>query len=180
MIDLGQLYGPLEITASLVVDAEGHHVGSDGTSKSLGGEVDLKLLKSFRANAGAVLTTGTTARAEDYKLPSSASLYILSRGAKEQLPLQLRGERVTLIGNDGSMSLAEVFASLSDRGVSRIHVEFGPSTLLKLIDTEISARIFVSSESANGAAKFCSFNNLQTVETKTIDYLYVTELAGRA
>mgnify|MGYP000701402967 CR=1 FL=1 len=27
MIDLGQLYGPLEITASLVVDAEGHNLG---------------------------------------------------------------------------------------------------------------------------------------------------------
>ena len=104
MPELLSLIGDPLITASMVVDGAGSHIGPDGTSKSLGGESDFELLMLFRKRAGTVLTTGLTARSENYRLPSSSALAILTRSAIETLPKDLQVEQVRLIGNETSLT----------------------------------------------------------------------------
>lgn len=180
MINIEALFGPLTVTASLVVDHYGNTKGSDGTSKSLGGVVDLELLKAFRKNAGAVLTTGLTARTENYKLPSTADLFVLSRQDKQTLPLAIRSESVRVLGVSSDVTPKEAIESISALGYDRLHVEFGPQTLLELMSTYPGIRVFVSSDSADGAERFSEANLLTVKQARMIDYLYVTEVAGRA
>ncbi|MDG2497085.1 MAG: hypothetical protein P8M68_02750 [Aquiluna sp.] len=180
MIDLERLFGKLAITASLVVDSEGNHIGPDGTSKSLGGPLDLELLLAFRKAAGAVLTTGKTARMENYRMPSSAALFVLSRQDRDSLPLAIRSESAKLIGSGTSSGLESAFKDIEQQGYSKIHVEFGPTTLVEMAKSQQKVRIFVSSDSESGAQHFADKHNLRTLHAIKVDYLYVTEVSGRA
>ncbi len=180
MIDIEALFGPLAITASLVVDHDGRTNGPDGTSKSLGGEVDLELLKAFRRNAGAVLTTGRTARVENYKPPSSAELFVLSRKQRHTLPSAIRGTTVKILGPSSIATPEAAVDYISALGHAKLHVECGPQTLLELMSSRVPMRLFVSSESEHGARKFSEANKLAFGQSEIIEYLHVTEVAGRA
>ena len=65
--------------ASLVVDSHGKTVGSDGTSKTVGNQTDLQLLIALRSKASLIVTTGKTARNEQYKASRFAPIAFITR-----------------------------------------------------------------------------------------------------
>jgi hypothetical protein len=167
------------MTASMVVDEAGSHIGPDGTSKSLGGESDFELLMFFRKRAGTVLTTGLTARSENYRLPSSSSLAILTRSTAETLPEQLRVEHVRLIGGETALTPSESVQQLMTSSPTPIHIEFGPTALIETLRSRNDVRAFISSEYESGAVAFISRWNLFQVGAFRFKNLYVTEVSGR-
>ncbi|KRO47084.1 MAG: hypothetical protein ABR68_04695 [Microbacteriaceae bacterium BACL28 MAG-120531-bin53] len=179
MPELLSLIGDPLITASMVVDGAGSHIGPDGTSKSLGGESDFELLMLFRKRAGTVLTTGLTARSENYRLPSSSALAILTRSAIETLPKDLQVEQVRLIGNETSLTPDEAVQELLTSSSTPIHIEFGPTALSETLRSRTDVRAFISSEFPAGAATFISKWDLLQVGTFRFKNLYVTEVSGR-
>jgi hypothetical protein len=179
MPEVLNLIGDPLITASMVVDEAGSHIGPDGTSKTLGGESDFELLMFFRKRAGTVLTTGLTARSENYRLPSSAALAILTRSSIETLPEQLQDDQVRLIGNERVLSPAEWVQQLMTSSPTPIHIEFGPTALTATLRSRTDVRAFISSEYESGAAAFISKWNLFQVGAFRFKNLYVTEVSGR-
>ena len=65
--------------ASLVIDQNGRTVGHDGTSKTVGNQTDLQLLIALRSKASLIVTTGKTARIEQYKPSRFAPIAFISR-----------------------------------------------------------------------------------------------------
>jgi hypothetical protein len=179
MPDFSSFISDARVTASMVVDEAGHHTGPDGTSKSLGGESDFELLMLFRKRAGTVLTTGLTARSENYRLPSSSSLAILTRSTAESLPKQLQVEQVRLIGIDTKVTPAECVQQLMTAGPTPIHIEFGPTALIETLRSRTDVRAFISSEYESGPVAFISKWNLFQVGTFRFKNLYVNEVSGR-
>ena len=179
MPEVLSLIGDTLITASMVVDDAGSHTGPDGTSKSLGGESDFELLMFFRKRAGTVVTTGLTARSENYRMPSSSALAILTRSSIETLPEQLRVEQVRLIGNDIILTPDEAIQELMTSSPTPIHIEFGPTALSETLRSRTDVRAFISSEFPAGAATFISKWDLLQVGTFRFKNLYVTEVSGR-
>ena len=179
MPDFISLIGDSTITASMVVDEAGSHIGPDGTSKSLGGESDFELLMLFRKRAGTVLTTGLTARSENYRLPSSSALAILTRSAIETLPKPLQVQQVRVLGKETPLTPDEAVQELITSGQTPIHIEFGPNALRETLRSRTDVRAFISSEYESGATTFISKWNLFQVGTFRFKDLYVTEVSGR-
>lgn len=71
---------------SMVIDVNGNHAGSDGTSHSISNEEDRTLLISLRRLADVIVTDSATAKAERYRASKLAPIEIWSRSS---LPLDL-------------------------------------------------------------------------------------------
>jgi hypothetical protein len=65
--------------ASLVVDPRGNTFGSDGTSKTIGNQTDLQLLIALRSKSALIVTTGKTARNEQYKASRFAPIAFITK-----------------------------------------------------------------------------------------------------
>lgn len=96
---------PGPVTASLVVSNDGQTISEMGSSKGLGNETDLQLLKWFRARSQIVLTSGKTAFAEEYRYPSSAELAILSRSERNYTSLRKTSGELGFLPIRQAMSL---------------------------------------------------------------------------
>ena len=168
------------LTASLVLGQDGNHVDVNGTSKLLGGPADLELLKYFRSRSSWVLTTGATARAERYRIPSKAKLAVLSRQAELALPETLDASEVTVLGSDFPMSIASAISHLENLDPGGIHLEFGPRTLLTAHAEIDRLQIILSSEYETGASNFAEANNLVLGKSQVVDQLFISQVTGRA
>jgi len=168
------------LTASLVLGQDGNHVDVNGTSKLLGGPADLELLKYFRSRSSWVLTTGATARAERYRIPSKAKLAVLSRQGELALPETLDASEVTVLGSDFPMSIASAILHLEDLDPGGIHLEFGPQTLLTAHAEIDRLQIILSSEFETGASNFAETSNLVLGNPQVVDQLFITQVTGRA
>ena len=73
--------------ATFVVDAEGNYIGPDGTAKSLGNPLDLQLLIALRTACDVIVTTGATARAEQYRATRLAPILFLTRNPDSLIDL---------------------------------------------------------------------------------------------
>ena len=168
------------LTASLVLGQDGNHVDVNGTSKLLGGPADLELLKYFRSRSSWVLTTGATARAERYRIPSKAKLAVLSRQGELALPETLDASEVTVLGSDFPMSIASAISHLENLNPGGIHLEFGPRTLLTALAEIDRLQIILSSEHETGASNFADANNLVLGKSQVVDQLFISQVTGRA
>ena len=168
------------LTASLVLGQDGNHVDVNGTSKLLGGPADLELLKYFRSRSSWVLTTGATARAERYRIPSKAKLAVLSRQGELALPESLDASEVTVLGSDFPMSIASAISHLENLDPGGIHLEFGPQTLLTAHAEIDRLQIILSSEYETGASNFAEANNLVLGKSQVVDQLFISQVTGRA
>ena len=168
------------LTASLVLGQDGNHVDVNGTSKLLGGPADLELLKYFRSRSSWVLTTGATARAERYRIPSKAKLAVLSRQGELALPETLDASEVTVLGSDFPMSIASAISHLENLDPGGIHLEFGPQTLLTAHAEIDRLQILLSSEHETGASNFAEANNLVLGKSQVVDQLFISQVTGRA
>ena len=168
------------LTASLVLGQDGNHVDVNGTSKLLGGPADLELLKYFRSRSSWVLTTGATARAERYRIPSKAKLAVLSRQGELALPETLDASEVNVLGSDFPMSIASAILHLENLDPGGIHLEFGPQTLLTAHAEIDRLQIILSSEHETGASNFADANNLVLGKSQVVDQLFISQVTGRA
>lgn len=79
--DVDQLYSTPRATwlrINLVLSVDGSVVGSDGTSNSLTGGADRKVLGAIRRAADVVLVGASSVRAEGYQLPKAAPLAVVT------------------------------------------------------------------------------------------------------
>lgn len=171
--DLGDLGS---ITASLVVTANGSHISEAGTSRGIGNQSDLELLIWLRRRASAVLTSGLTARVENYRLPSNALLAILSRKGVPHLS-GAGSERVLFLPQevDGYSASVRFLESL---GHQRIHTEFGPRGFVELVDL---ARVtgLISSTEEQGPAIAANELGLSVIRQISFSDLHVAVVTGR-
>jgi riboflavin biosynthesis pyrimidine reductase len=78
---LADSYGPwVGIRSNHVITLDGEFAGADGSSRSITQPIDRQLLIALRAKADLIVVDAATARAEQYRLPSSgAPLAVFSR-----------------------------------------------------------------------------------------------------
>ncbi len=168
---------PGPVTASLVVSKHGQTVSELGTSKSLGNETDLQLLKWFRSRSQIVLTSGKTAFAENYRYPSSAELAILSRSERKYSSLDNDLSRVRFLADQASYVSA--VETLHSQGFERIHTEFGLEGFIEMVQSGF-ADGFVSSVSASGITEFVDSTRLTVLSRHVFGAdLVVCRVGGR-
>jgi hypothetical protein len=124
--------------ATYVTNENGAYVGADGSSESLSNQVDLQLLISLRSKTKVIVTTGATARAENYKSSRFAPIAFLTRNASSlaEIPaFKNPGANGNLIfSSDGDEELFTKFDSdLRSMGLGRILFEGGPAHLAAMV-----------------------------------------------
>ena len=166
-----------DVTASLVVSPVGSAVSTTGTSRGLGNETDLELLKWFRARSQIVLTSGKTAELENYRYPSSTGLAILSRHQRTYDSLATDRERVLFLKEVDTYPQA--IDELINLGFHKIHCEFGPNGFVELVDGD-KVDGFVSSIEPSGIKRFAELHNLSVAKLQDVaGDLVVGQLLGR-
>jgi riboflavin biosynthesis pyrimidine reductase len=151
---LGLVYAhhPGVLRLGMVASVDGRVAGPDGSSASLNGPADHRILRLLRAQADVVLVGGATARNERYTdvpVPTGAAagpdLAIVSRGGTipegldpqrtwvvttSQAPAashpSLPADRVIIAG-DEALDPQALIAAFAERGISKILCEGGPT-----------------------------------------------------
>ena len=162
------------ITASLVVDNLGSAIGAYGNSRGIGNETDHKLLLWFRGKAEVVLTSGATAIVEDYKMPSSCDLALLTRRNEQSFSIDPNDRKLIFLHGH----YFEGVEQLQELGYRRIHTEFGPSGFVEL-SQHSEVNCFLSSRTNNGLELFASKHKLGIRRRLELPDLFVAEVAGR-
>lgn len=166
-----------KVTTSFVVDSRGSITSAQGTSKGLGNESDLQLLLALRRHCEVVLTSGLTARVEQYIMPSSADLAIFTRQGVDALELRPKpGQQLLILSPPETVSYDEALAQLLNQ-YSRVHIEFGPRGFRNVLDR--IDLVVVSSKSELGTDKFTASFDLLILEEIRLPDLFVTLAVGR-
>ena len=165
------------ITSSFVVGAEGSATSPDGTSKGLGNASDLELLKALRRNSNVVLTSGLTARLEEYRMPGTADLAIFTSHGVSELSLNPKpGQRLLILSPPAVASYSAALTVLKAQ-YAKVHVEFGPrgfGEILGMLDL-----VVISSRSKIGVERFIASANLEAESSFELTNLFVTLCVGR-
>jgi hypothetical protein len=164
-------------TASFVVDPLGSVVTEAGSSKGLGNESDLRILKTLRQHAEVVLTSGLTARIERYRMPAAADLAIFTEAGISDLALAPKpGQHLVILSPPDIPSYESALERLLS-SYSTVHVEFGPQGF-----REVLGRIdlvVVSGKSASGVREFVESFDLVPESMFELPELFVTLAVGR-
>lgn len=135
--------------ATLVVDADGNHVGADGTSKTVSNAIDLQLLLALRSKCSVIVTTGATARAERYKSSRFAPIAFLTKNRESlsEVPaIKSAGEYPNIYLEQGSADLDfhRIGDELRALGHETFLFEGGAATLHELLDSKDSVQLVLS------------------------------------
>jgi hypothetical protein len=171
--ELGELS---DLTASLVVGQSGNYVSDLGTSKGLGNAADFALLKHLRSRSQVVLTSGLTARLEQYKMPSTADLAILSRSGGF-VPEVSDGREVIQLGEQAGYF--EATAALRELGYDRIHTEFGAAGFTQLA-RQAEVDCILSSTTDAGLQAFCEQKSLAMINLISLPGLFIARVRSVA
>lgn len=158
------------ISSSLVVDEYGATRDLSGGSKQLGGATDLIWLKALRSRVDLVVTGGNTYRTEQYRMPKTAALAVFSR-SEIKPPAGYNGSPRFLPQVGEFSSLSDQIKNLS-RNYPRLHLEFGPQTLVPLL-RELGIGVWVSSQYEDGLVRFCHEHSLAQVHLIRVEDLYL-------
>ena len=139
-----QLVSGFAVTASLVCDASGNTVSSDGSSNGLGNNTDLALLVAMRRQAKVIVTSGKTLRADNYRFPKSADLAVLTN---QQVDIVAPEGQKLIVSSSGYEQLIE---QLSHSGYTRMHVEYGVTGIKELIAGSALDALLLSSKQRSG------------------------------
>ena len=167
----------VKITCSFVVGEDGQVVDDQGGSKGLGNQTDLELLKALRANAEVVLTSGLTARVEEYRMPRHADLAIFTRRGVAGLNLKPKaGQKLQILTPPLVNSYREAIDAVRSK-YATIHVEFGPAGARAIKD---QIEVFViSSVHESGLSKFLAELELTETDRFFTPDLFITLAVGR-
>lgn len=161
-VELDRLIAASSLTTSFVVDEFGQVVNSAGSSSGIGNQSDKLLLRALRANAQVVLTSGKTARADNYRMPRTADLAIFTnRGAGDLELIPKENQRLTIFGSDKAPGFAAAIDYLKTLGYQRIHVEFG-LTGFSAIKDQLDL-VVLSTVSGNGLEVFTRQQKLEPI-----------------
>lgn len=165
-------------TASMVVGETGSAISEHGSSKGLGNQTDLSLLKWFRSRSEIVLTSGKTAEADNYRFPRSTGLAILTRSDRSYQSLGNDKAKVLFLKHLDSYAAA--IDELTSLGLSRIHCEFGPSGFVELVKLNLVDG-FISSTSKSGIELFAARHDFRLKDLQAVgEDLLVAQVLGRA
>ena len=162
------------ITATLVVGADGEHVGPDGTSRSLGGPSDFEWFVSVRRRAEVILTSGRSYLDEHYVVPANAKLAVFSRSLREAD----LAPGVIHISERQARSFGDAVKHLLSLGFEKIHCEFGPTGLLGLT-SESMVEAYLSSETMGGIESFTAKHGVK-FELVSSDGLFIARIGSVA
>lgn len=175
---LEELIQGSSITTSFVVGPLGQITNESGNSAGLGNETDLTLLRALRANAEIVLTSGLTARADNYRMPRSADLAIFTSAGVSSLVLNPRpGQNLVLIDGQLASNYLEALQHIRELGYRRIHVEFGIRGLAEIID-QIELCVISGRDSA-GPIAFMNVAGISQDESFLLPNLFIAVGSGR-
>lgn len=122
--------------ATYVVDKNGNFVDESGSSAGLGNKEDLSLLLSLREKADVIVTSGATARAENYRASRFAPITVISNHPESLKAIPLFDTASSESNEIFSSSPASLFLDLTNhlqlKGHERFLFEGGPS-LLKVL-----------------------------------------------
>lgn len=123
--------------ATIVSTAEGKIISEDGNSSGIGNPADLELLLRLRTLASVIVTTGATARADNYKSSKLAPIAIITRDSdslKDITAVKHPGNFPNIILNppEGSSAFLWCNQQLAGLGHNTILFEGGPSSLEQL------------------------------------------------
>lgn len=136
--------------ASLVVDSNGNTVGSDGTSKTVGNQTDLQLLIALRSKTSLIVTTGKTARSEQYKASRFAPIAFITRhqGSLASIPAVASPGNFENIFLTSSKPLPDAFSDfdseVSKAGFSSILFEGGLDSVAALLESPLPLTLVLS------------------------------------
>lgn len=160
---------PGTVRLGMIAGRDGAAAGPDGSSRSLNGPGDLRVLRALRANADVVLVGGETARVERYgriALPEPMRAARVAAGltpvpvlavvsASGSLPDSLDGvDDAVVVGAGTVLSAAEVVDAAAGSGLGRVLCEGGPRLAALLLDAGlIDDYCLTRSPLAGGAAQ---------------------------
>lgn len=136
-------------SASLVIGTRGETQGDDGTSKPLSNSFDLSILLALRSKADLIVTTGETARAEEYRSSRFAPIAVISRSPQSLGALPLfsddQNNRNLILSPEAQQTIPE---ALADAGLTKtggkVLFEGGLSTLRELIRQGLNLNLIIS------------------------------------
>lgn len=175
---LQELIDASSITTSFVVDSQGKSVNEMGNSSGIGNQTDMLLLRTLRAHAQIVLTSGLTARADSYKMPRVADLAIFTQAGVSGLQLKPKpNQQLHLINQHMASSYLAALQHLLAIGYRRIHVEFGETGLAELLD-QIELCV-ISSRNTQGPKRFLTAAGILEIASFSLPDLYIAVGSGR-
>lgn len=134
--------------AAIVLNGSGEFVGADGSSKLISNESDLALLLELRSQSDVIVTTGKTARSEQYRSSKFAPIAFITRNSESlrNIPaFTVPGEFPNRILTSQKHNLDWLPEQIRELGFSRPLFEGGPSSLNQLIESGLAIEIFASS-----------------------------------
>lgn len=139
---------------SYAIDSSGATVDETGKSSNLSSPLDLELLKSLRSQADCIVTTGKTARLENYKASKFAPIAFLTRSANSlsEIPaFEKPGEFENIVFSDfeDSTLFLDAKASLEKKGYRKFLFEGGASSLNSLITQSKNVSLVTSISNSN-------------------------------
>lgn len=123
---------PPLVRANLVQDGEQNFVDDSGSSRGISNELDRDRLLLLRALSDVVVTDGETARRENYRIPSTTDLAVITK-LGYQPPASTSEHRYIEL----KLNPSEAIESLLKRGYQRILLEVGPNILLQLVQAKL-------------------------------------------
>jgi len=151
---------------SYAVDAYGNTVGEAGTSSDLSSPFDFELLKSLRSQADCIVTTGKTARTENYKPSKFAPIAFLTRSPhslNEISAFEQPGEFENIVFSDfeDATLFLDVKAALEKLGFKKLLFEGGVSSLKALISQSSNLSLLASISNSKSPASVDSAQTLR-------------------
>lgn len=108
------------VRLNMVVDSAGKFRDSTGSSRGISNDLDRALLVHLRKLSDVFVTGGSTARSENYRVPKTGKLAIVSRATVPDGAISLRPPETVSLPN-------WVIDELKSCGFRRILLEVGPS-----------------------------------------------------
>ncbi|MFM6971403.1 MAG: hypothetical protein ACKOWH_02290 [Rhodoluna sp.] len=134
--------------AAIVLNANGEFIGRDGSSKSISNDSDRALLFELRSQSDVIVTTGKTARSEQYQSSKFAPIAFITRNPESlrNIPaFMVPGDFPNRILTSKNHDLNWLPDQIRELGFSRPLFEGGPDSLNQLIDSGVAIEIFASS-----------------------------------
>lgn len=134
------------LRSNILLDSSGSARGHDGTSRSLTRGRDRALLREIRADAQAIVTSGSTVRAEGWHLPPHGALVVVSRSELDlaECPDPSRVRVIRFDDDDNSAVATQLRTVLAQLDATRVVCESGPTLLRQLVSASLVDEAFVS------------------------------------
>ena len=171
---LDALVSGVRISASLVVSEAGDFSGEEGSSKTLSSAADTLWLSALRRNSQIVLTSGMTFRIEQYRMPKTADLAVLTRSELDLSGLAPRPEQRTHL-LQSSTSFESSVADVQSLGYERVHIEFGPTGIAALLRSGLAFTLFLSGPSTNSIERAAERLGAKVTQLGVVDGLHLAK-----